>query len=53
VLHGQARHPQADRFLEAARALECDDDATRFDTRLKKVAQVKPEADAKPPTDPE
>ena len=29
---------QADRFRAAAHALECDDDADRFDARLKKVA---------------
>lgn len=38
--------PQAERFREAARALECDDDAAHFDQRLKKVAQVKPKPDA-------
>lgn len=39
---------QLDRFREAARALECDDDEARFDAKLKKVAKAgkKPE-DAK------
>jgi hypothetical protein len=31
---------QADRFREAARALECDDDAAHFDAKLKKVAKA-------------
>lgn len=45
---------QADRFREAARALECDDDEARFDQRLKKVAQVKPKPDApEKPADPD
>lgn len=33
---------QSDRFREAARALECDDDEARFDAKLKKVAKAKP-----------
>lgn len=38
--------PQADRFREAARALECDDDEAHFDAKLKKVAKsVKPKDD--------
>lgn len=37
---------QAERFREAARALECDDDEARFDQRLKKVAPVKPKPEA-------
>lgn len=36
---------QSDRFREAARALECDDDEARFDARLKKVAKAKPKDD--------
>jgi len=36
---------QADRFKEAARELECDDDEARFDAKLKKVAKApKPKA---------
>ena len=38
--------PQSDKFKEAARALECDEDEARWNVRLKKVA--KPKA---PPTD--
>ena len=37
---------QSDRFKEAARALECDDDEARFDAKLKKVAKApKPKDD--------
>lgn len=37
---------QLDRFREAAAALECDDDATHFDAKLKKVAKApKPKDD--------
>ena len=31
---------QLNRFTEAARALECDDDEARFDAKLKKVAKA-------------
>jgi len=31
---------QLDRFKEAARELECDDDEDRFDTIVKKVAKA-------------
>lgn len=33
---------QHDRFIEAARELECDDDKERFEQRLKKIAKAKP-----------
>ncbi len=33
---------QLDRFKEAARALECDDDDARFDERVKKLVKRKP-----------
>jgi hypothetical protein len=37
---------QSDRFREAARQLECDDDEARFDTALKKIAKaLKPKDD--------
>lgn len=44
---------QPDRFRQAARELECDDDAARFGARLKQLAKapVKPPADK--PSDPE
>ena len=41
---------QLDRFREAARSLECDDDEAHFDAKLKKVAKVKPK-DEKPDVD--
>lgn len=34
---------QSDKFKEAARELECDEDEVRWDDRLKKVAKGKPE----------
>ena len=34
---------QLDKFKEAARELEADEDEARWDERLKKVAMVKPE----------
>lgn len=33
--------PQLDKFKEAARALECDDDEARFDERVKKLVKQK------------
>jgi hypothetical protein len=33
---------QLDKFKEAARDLECDDDETRFDERVKKLVKQKP-----------
>lgn len=35
--------PQLDKFKEAARELEADEDEARWDERLKKVAKGKPE----------
>lgn len=37
---------QSERFKEAARALECDDDEARFDAKLKKVAKQRPKEDS-------
>jgi hypothetical protein len=34
--------PQSDKFKEAARELECDDDPERFKERLKKLVKHKP-----------
>lgn len=34
--------PQLDKFKEAARELECDDDPEAFKKRLKKLAKAKP-----------
>lgn len=33
---------QSDKFKEAARALECDDDEARFDERVRKLVKHKP-----------
>ncbi len=38
---------QLDRFKDAARELECDEDEKRFDKKLKRVAKAKPEKNAK------
>lgn len=37
------KQSQSDKFKEAARELECDEDEARWDERLKKVAKGKPE----------
>jgi hypothetical protein len=34
---------QLDKFKEAARELECDDDEARFDERVKKLVEKRPE----------
>lgn len=43
--HSEAEHTksQADKFKEAARALETDEDEARWDDRLRKVAKAKPQ----------
>jgi hypothetical protein len=35
--------PQSDKFKEAARELEADEDEKRWEERLKKVAKAKPD----------
>ena len=35
--------PQLDKFKEAARELECDDDEQRFKERLGKLVKAKPD----------
>lgn len=40
---GDDRPGQSDKFKEAARELECDEDEARWEERLKKLAKVKPE----------
>ena len=36
---------QLDKFKEAARALECDDDEARFDERVKRIVKpIKPDS---------
>ncbi len=37
------KQSQLDKFKEAARELECDDDEQRFKERLGKLVKVKPE----------
>jgi hypothetical protein len=36
------KQSQTDKFKQAARELECDEDEARWDERLKKVAKQKP-----------
>lgn len=38
--------PQSDKFKEAARQLEADEDEARWEERLKKVAKQKPDRSA-------
>lgn len=38
---------QLDRFKEAARQLEADDDEERFNEKLRKLAKQKPDGDEK------
>ena len=40
---------QSDRFIEAARRLECDDDKARFEKRLGKIAKAKPKGEKPKP----
>jgi hypothetical protein len=43
ILEKQMRDPaQSRRFIETARALECDEDEAAFDEKLKRIAQAKP-----------
>jgi hypothetical protein len=37
-----APQPQHERFIETARALECDEDKERFEAKLKRIAKAKP-----------
>ena len=39
---------QRERFKEAARELECDEDEDRFNATLKRIVPVKSEKDGKP-----
>ena len=36
---------QSDKFKDAARALECDEDEARWDDRLRKIAKQRPPAE--------
>ena len=40
--------PQRDRFVEKARALECDEDEERFNKTLKRIMTVDTEKGEKP-----
>ena len=42
VWQDMTEQTQADKFKEAARELECDEDEAHWDERLKKVAKQKP-----------
>jgi hypothetical protein len=42
VWQDMTEQTQADKFKEAARELECDEDEAHWDERLKKVARQKP-----------
>lgn len=41
MMTGQ-KQSQLDKFKQAARELECDDDEKRFDERMKKLVKHKP-----------
>ena len=43
--------PQLDKFKEAARAAECDEDEARWDERLRVIATRNPKADESMPED--
>ncbi len=40
---------QHQRFIETARALECDEDKERFEEKLKRIATAKPKPKPKKP----
>jgi hypothetical protein len=42
-----APETQHDRFVEAARALGCDEDEAAFDEKLKAITRSKPKSEAK------
>jgi hypothetical protein len=39
------RQPQSEKFKDAAREADADEDEKRWEERLKKVAKAKPESD--------
>lgn len=45
----QSEQRQANKFVQAARELECDEDEARWDARLKKVAAQKPKPEPEKP----
>ena len=44
-----APKPQADKFRDLARELECDEDEAAFKANLRKVARSRPPAPEQPP----
>lgn len=40
---------QSEKFAEAARAVECDEDERAWEARLRKVAKAQPKAETKKP----
>lgn len=38
----ESKNPQSDKFKEAARELECDEDEKAWEDKLRKVASQKP-----------
>lgn len=40
---------QHKRFIETARALECDEDKERFEAKLKRIAKIRPTKDGSKP----
>ncbi|WP_374599199.1 hypothetical protein [Sphingosinicella sp.] len=42
----EKQKPQSDKFKEAARELECDEDEKAWEDRLRKVASQKPDKEA-------
>ena len=44
---------QLERFIETARALECDEDEAAFDEKLKGIARQRPKQPVVPQTEPD
>jgi hypothetical protein len=42
----KAETSQVDRFIETAKALECDEDEARFKEKLGKIAKAKPKSES-------
>jgi len=54
MMSSEVRPPsQRDRFIEAARALGCDEDPAAFDEKLKVIARHKSKQPATPEAEPE
>lgn len=49
-MQSQPEKPQADKFRDMARELECDEDEAAFEEKVRKVARVaKPDLEAQKP----